>query len=149
MKKAASFVLLNTAISCFLFWLCRPLDDQLSTGIMSYVLWFYIINAVLCLLLFPPFVLLLNRLQLHQALKSVLSFLWILVIWNILPWLNDGTILTEETFHPFFSHGNNKVEWMFVMIHLTLLVGFVLTSVFTWLTDKRRKAAEPEDELVP
>ena len=146
MKKAASFILLNIAISCFLFWLCRPLDDQLSNETMSYVLWFYIINAVLCLVFFPPFVLLLNRLNLHQALRSILSFLWILLIWNILPWLDNGVLFTEETFRPFFIDG--KVEWMFVLIHLSLLVGFLLTSIFTWLIGKKKKAAEAEEEQV-
>lgn len=145
MKLAIRFVLLFYAISFFILWVGKPFVEEASVESMSYLLWYFIINAVLSLCLYPPLYLLMLRLKLPAVLNAVLSFILLVLIWNIIPKFEAGIWLTEETFHPLFNNGSGRYDPLFMLVHFSLLLGFVLTTGLSWLIDRRLKL-EAEEE---
>lgn len=132
MKAAIRFVLFYYAMSLFFFVIGRSFVSGISEETASYSFWFYIFNAILSILLFPPLVLLLRKFNLSGFVKSIISFCWLLLIWNLIPLFDAGIFMTAEMFNEASSS-----KTLYLVMHASLVLGFIAASLLMRLIDKR------------
>lgn len=132
MKAAIRFVLFYYAISLFFFVIGRSFVNKISEETASYSFWFFIFNAILSIFLFPPLAFLLKKLNLSGLVKSILSFLGLLLIWNLIPLFDAGMLMTAAMFNP-----ANSSSTLYLVMHASLLLGFIVTSLLIRLIDQR------------
>ena len=104
MKAGIKFILTYYALSILFLFISGWFVKGLAGEEMSYLLWFYIYNVVLGVIIFPVSLLMIRRLSIGNLWKAGICFLIILVLLNVVPYFaGDGQLLTAEALRELFG----------------------------------------------
>ncbi len=134
MKKGLTFILTYYGISILFFLLAGQLIRGLSGEVLSYVLWFYIYNIVIGVVIFPLIILIVRNLNLKIFWKLLICFLVILTLLNVVPFFTDhGKLITIEALKELFGKGQQEFNFNYIGIHLVAIVTFLFTGmIYKW-----------------
>lgn len=129
MKSGIKFILTYYGISVLLLFLSVFVVPSIRGEIIAYLIWFYIMNLVIGIIVFPPIVWALKKIELDTIGKSIICFLILLVILNIPFWADDGHVLTVDVFKGFFQGQPSLIGFNNVGLHVIAIISFVISSL--------------------
>lgn len=128
MKAAIKFILTYYGVSILLLILSGLILKSLDGEIASYLLWFYIYNIVIGIIIFPLITFVLQLLNVNVIWKLIICILILLVTLNIVPFFADGErIITNDVLKGFFSNQHSLLGFNNVGIHIIALISFTVT----------------------
>lgn len=128
MKVGVKFILTYYGLSILFLFLSGQVVLGLAGEIMSYLLWFYIYNIIIGIIVFPFALILIRKLNVMGGWKLGICFFVVLVLLNVPLLADSGHIITLEALKELFDKGLRGVSFNVMGIQLIAIVSFLIAG---------------------
>jgi hypothetical protein len=126
MKEGIKFIVSYSVLSICLFAISRLFLKELTSEIFSYLMFYYFITMFIGILLYPILGWLMIKYNLGLTLKLISSFVFCIVIINVIPFIyDDKRILLLDALRGVFED-RSKLGFNNLGIHLVAAISFAI-----------------------
>ena len=125
MKKGVRFIICYSVLSVCLFAISKLLFKELTAELFSYLLFYYLVTMALGIVLFSMISQLLQKLTISIWLKVFISFIFCLLMLNILPFIFNNRILSLDVLNGIF-YNRSKLAFNTLGVHIIAIISFTI-----------------------
>lgn len=125
MKSSIKFILSYYGISILLLFLSNVVG-LIKAEIAAYLLWFYIFNTIIGLVVFPLAMWCVQKIDIARVWKFIVCFFVLIVLLNVPYLVEDGTILTIDLIKGICKGEHSSIGFNNGGIHLVAIFSFII-----------------------
>lgn len=126
MKDGIKFIVSYSVLSICLFAISKLFFKELTSEIFSYLIFYYIITISIGVILYPILSWLLDKYKLSLIFKLTCSFIFCLIVINIIPFFYDnGRILFIDAVTGIFKN-HSMLGFNNLGVHLVAIISFTV-----------------------